>query len=377
MVPRSIRLELRGISARASLLLCAAALAAVVAGPAAASTIIDRNATGVSLQVNRAGEALLSYRAQGKQARVLAWGALNAIAPTHARTQVAFKLDYSGGYQAHYTANPAAKAALAKLRTLQAQMARATASANNPQRYKLAPQIAAVYRTLNQLRRAATSFQNACRPYTGPNLPWLVASCTAPDGSNWALQSWQRMLPNLGETPWLAKQSVWELHLAHWTGPLPALDIHLDWVNTQKAEHLFGRLSYDDQPVYGFGSEANGNPTDTFGRNIYLDVFNASGYGAGWKRENSFLTHNPNGNFCYGFYPHAPYPGYPAGNRPAGAGERYRATVIGPGVLPDVGWEGTSLGSFNVADAAQVAYEQQMNALSDLLGANDTLCHQH
>src|SRR5256885_9360736 len=104
MVAGSIRLTVRGISApaRASFVLRPAALAAVAAGPAAASTIIDRNASGVGLQVNRAGEALVSYRAQGKQAHVLAWGALNAIAPTRARTQVAFKLDYSGGYQAHY-----------------------------------------------------------------------------------------------------------------------------------------------------------------------------------------------------------------------------------------------------------------------------------
>ena len=36
-------------------------------------------------------------------------------------------------------------------------------------------------------------------------------------------------------------------------------------------------------------------------------------------------------------------PGYPAvGRRPAGKGQRYRATVVGPGVLPDVTWEGAA-----------------------------------
>ena len=58
-----------------------------------------------------------------------------------------------------------------------------------------------------------------------------------------------------------------------------------------------------------------------------------SAYGAGWRRENSFLTHGVTGGFCYGFYPH--------GSRPSGRGQRYRATVIGPGVTPDVYWEGT------------------------------------
>ena len=28
------------------------------------------------------------------------------------------------------------------------------------------------------------------------------------------------------------------------------------------------------------------------------------------------------------------------GRRPSGKGERYRATVVGPGVVPDVSWEG-------------------------------------
>ncbi|NUR78430.1 MAG: hypothetical protein HOQ28_19365 [Thermoleophilia bacterium] len=148
-------------------------------------------------------------------------------------------------------------------------------------------------------------------------------------------------------------------------------------MNTQKARHLFGRLSYLGLPVYGFGSLADGNPTDTFGRNIYLDVFNAPGYGPGWKRENSFLAHNPGGNFCYGFYPHAPYPGYPPGTRPAGYGERYRATVIGPGVLPDIFWQGDDIGSFNADDPQDLAYEAQMNALGSQYAAADTLCQQH
>jgi len=177
------------------------------ASPAIASTIIDRNATGVTLQVNDGGEALVRYRAQGKATHVLASGAVNAIAPTRTRPQADFELDYSGGYKTHYIANPAVKTVLARLRTLQDQMTRASTAGNNPVRYALAPKIAATYKEIKRLRTAATSFTNKCRPYSGPALNWLVAACTAPDGSFWALQSWQRMLPNLGETPWLPAQS--------------------------------------------------------------------------------------------------------------------------------------------------------------------------
>ena len=35
----------------------------------------------------------------------------------------------------------------------------------------------------------------------------------------------------------------------------------------------------------------------------------------------SFLAHKGTGVFCYGLYPHDPYPGYPAvGRRPPGKG---------------------------------------------------------
>ena len=79
---------------------------------------------------------------------MLAWGAVNAIAPTQARAQVAFKLDYSGGYKE--------------------------------------------YRT-NYWK----TFKNVCTAYDGPALAWKVTACKAPDGSYWALQSWQRQLPEL------------------------------------------------------------------------------------------------------------------------------------------------------------------------------------
>ena len=81
------------------LILCALVLGVtMLPAQASASELIDRNATNVVLKVNAKGQALLSYRARGKQWNVIASGAVNALAPTTARKQVEFKLDYSGGW---------------------------------------------------------------------------------------------------------------------------------------------------------------------------------------------------------------------------------------------------------------------------------------
>lgn len=277
---------------RLSVALAVLAALAVPAG-AGASQLIDRDATGISLQVNAKGEALLSYRAHGKARHVLAWGAVNALAPTKARDQVAFRLDYAGGWG----------------------------------KYK---------------QDVSKSFANVCKPYDGPALAWKVTACTAPDGSYWALQSWRRLAANYGGATAPA-----ELYLSHWSGELPVLTITTDWAY-KKYDHLFGTLVYGDTPVYGFASTRAGVPLDTFGRNLYLDTFDST-YGEGWRRENSFLTHTGTGSFCYGFYPH--------GSHPVGSGTRYRATVIGPGVTPLVMWEGTPAGPFDAERHLQFADE--------------------
>ena len=85
---------------RSRTLLCLLALAAALVAPAqaGASQLIARDAKGVQLRVNAKGEALLGYTAGGKRLSVLAWGAVNAVAPTRGGKQVAFKLDYAGGW---------------------------------------------------------------------------------------------------------------------------------------------------------------------------------------------------------------------------------------------------------------------------------------
>ena len=262
-------------------------MAALSAAPAAASDRIALNATDVRLAVAPNGRAaLVTFRSGGTLRRVLASGGINAVHAAAGRAQSAFELD----------ASP-----------------------------------------------PAVPFRNACRAYDGPELAWFVTACKAPDGSYWALQSWQRMLPNYGLQP-SGIQGAWELRLSHWRGALAVLDIDLDWSYRGRFEHLFGTLSYLGHPVHGFRTTSRGVTLDPFGRNVYLDTFN-SAYGSGWKRENSFVAHRPRGTFCYGLVPH--------GSRPSGKGQAYRATVIGPGVTPDVMWQGTSPGRYNPARELQ------------------------
>jgi hypothetical protein len=288
---------------RAPIVLLLVLTAAVFASSANASQLIDRNAAHVKLAVNSKGEALLTYSAGGKLKHVLAWGAVNAIAPTRTRAQLAFKLDYSGGYG----------------------------------KYK---------------QDYWKTFKSSCSGYDGPALAWKTTACKAADGSYWSVQSWQRMLPNYGVSASPA-QSVWELRLSHWTGELPELSIATDWAWHQW-DHLYGSFSYDGSPVFGFRSTPAGVPLDTFGRNIYVDTFN-SGYGAGWKRENSFLSHTNTGVFCYSFNPH--------GSHPAGKGAQYRATVEGPGVSPDVMWTGAAPGAYD--KAADLVANDAITQLAD------------
>jgi hypothetical protein len=301
-------------------LVCASVVALALAGAADASQLIARNASHIKLAVNKKGTAMVTYSVRGRVTHLLAWGAVNARPrPATPRIrQVEFKVDYSGGWK--------------------------------------------------HRRMTWKHFKNRCRAYDGPELAWLVTACKAPNGSYWALQSWQTALPNLGMAPWLRQQKTWWLRLSHWTGPLAQLDVYTDWIYGGRFQEAFGRYTYNGQGVRGFGTTRVGAPTDNYGRLLFLDTFN-SAYGKGWLRENSFVSHGPPGMFCYGFYRRNPWVGgyahprsIPNRKRPSGVGEQYRITAAGPGVTPDVMWQGPGLHPYNRGNPSDVALESAMNA---------------
>lgn len=296
-------------------------LAAVLPAPAEASWLVDRNTSHEQLRV-RNGTALVIYRARGKVRRVLLWGAVNAHKPTRTRKQVAFRFDYAGGYG----------------------------------RYG---------------RPVWQTFKNKCGPYRGPDLPWLVTACTAPDGSHWALQKWKRSQANYGLPPATPLHGSRELQLSHWTGPIAKLEGWTNWSYNGRWHHIFGRFTYRGKAVHGYKSTPDGQPLDSYGRVLYVDTYN-SRLGRGWKRENGFLARRPNGSFCYGFGPHHSS----AGRRPPANGENYRITVRGPGVTPDVMWAAEGLHDFRHGNPDDEAYEAAMNALKRrITGRSNQPCH--
>jgi hypothetical protein len=307
-----------------------AAVFVVLALPSVASAaqLIDRNATGVQIRANAKGEMLLTYHKGAQVRHVLVWGAVNALPPREGASQVKFKLDYSGGWGSRHT----------------------------------------LY---------WKHFPGSCGAYDGPALPYLVAACKAPDGSFWAAQSWPQPLPDLGFTPWTdALRAKW-LEVSHWTGGVAQLETGSNWVYGGRFQAIFGRLTYDGAPVYGFGTTRYGAPTDGFGSLVYLDTFD-SVYGPGWRRENSFVTHNPTGVFCYGFYSFDPTKGgyrHPTGAtalRGPGTGAKYRLLASGPGVTPDVAATIDGLHPYDRANPSDVALQQQQT--QRLLAWGDNSC---
>ena len=214
--------------------------------PASATGAIfgDKNVTDATLKVNANGTALVEYStAAGLRRHVLVWGAIDGIPhqTDPPSTQAKFQLDYSGGWK----------------------------SRQNPNYWR--------------------TFRDACRPYDGPALPLLITACKAPDGTYWALQAWQRNLPMRGFEPWTDWQRGVELHVSHWSGDLPDLQLYRHWTYGRTLQGLFGRLMYRGQPVYGTKTSSAG-VRDEWSRNVYIDTLN-SDYGPGWRHDTAIATH--------------------------------------------------------------------------------------
>lgn len=69
-------------------------IAAIAATPAFGSEIIGRNVSRPTLSIGRHGRALVTYRVRGVTKTLMASRAINARAPSTARPQVKFKLQY-------------------------------------------------------------------------------------------------------------------------------------------------------------------------------------------------------------------------------------------------------------------------------------------
>ncbi len=201
-----------------------------------------------TLKVNARGIALVEYTtAAGLRRHVLVWGAIDGIPhqTNPPAVQPGFQMDYSGGWK----------------------------SRKNPGYWR--------------------SLRDGCARYDGPALPFFVVGCKAPDGTYWALQAWQRNLPMRGFAPWTAKQRGVELHVSHWSGEPPRLEVYRHWTYGRSTQ-VFGRLLYRGQPVSGRGRRAP-RPCATSGRGTSsrwwpIDTF-GSDFGPGWKHDTAIATH--------------------------------------------------------------------------------------
>jgi hypothetical protein len=299
---------------RLRLLLASAALAAsmaVSAAPAHASQMIAQNAKYVSLRVGKLGGtqvALVTYYAQGSVHHVLLWGAINGSANPRTGAETKFHVNYSGGYGTTWGGN--------------------------------------AWKTLRNER-------NLCSTTSVPasqRVPMKVVECEIPaTGQYWALQQWRRLMPNMGGYP--RSPVALELHASHWNTALPVLWLKWDWATGGGLyDHLYGLMSYRGKAVYGTQNTATGDPTDSYGRNVYVDIQNSHWHGDSqgdhWYRFNSFLTHQSRGDFCASVYPYnAALSTMDQSGQVAGQATQYRATAMGPGVTPIVRWEGPGPGS--------------------------------
>jgi hypothetical protein len=158
------------------------------------------------------------------------------------------------------------------------------------------------------------------------------------------VQSWQRLLPMRGFDPWTPRQAGFELHLSHWTGVLPLLEVSPNWTYGGQWQALFGRLTWRGEPIHAVPQ------LGAAGRHMryaYIDTYD-SVYGPGWRHDAGKALHVGNGAFCFSFVPQLPPWGYPSREpRGPGNGSRHRVVVMGPGVTPVVSWQGESLGAFD------------------------------
>ena len=249
------------------------------------SYLLDRNASNVTLRVDKAGTAQVSYTVDGHRDRVLLWGAINTSGAGQQAQE--FRIDRSNGWKS---------------------------GRNDP----------------------AKALSNGCSAYDGPDrLPFLVAPvCKAPDGTYWAVQSYQyTSTPSMNYGARIGDRSyAYQLRVSHWSGPIATIEARANWSYAGRYQHLFGLVQYKGKGVYGYKHALDGQCQDRFCRNIAIDSYD-SDYGRGWRRANAILVNAPNGQWCFGLTKK----GTSGGMLKTGASKvgKYRVYLSGPGVTPD------------------------------------------
>ena len=134
------------------------------------------------------------------------------------------------------------------------------------------------------------------------------------------------------------EQAAWELRLSHWTGELPVLTI-VDRLGVAPVGSPLRDVHLRRPAGLRLQVDAGRQPArlvrpQHLRRHVRLGVRRRLE-----AREQLPRRTADTGVFCYSFNPH--------GSHPAGKGTKYRATVEGPGVTPDVMWQGDAPGAYD------------------------------
>ena len=133
-------------------------------------------------------------------------------------------------------------------------------------------------------------------------LPMLVTLRLNPrNGRLFALQAWRRL-----------RRGPVELRFSRWFGAPTVLTLGARCCKW-RSEFIRGRATFHGRPIFGYGATPSGNPTDKFGRNVYLDTYRRGA----WRRMMGILTHRPTGFFQLWIRPHW-------------RGSAYRGRISGP-----------------------------------------------
>jgi hypothetical protein len=133
-------------------------------------------------------------------------------------------------------------------------------------------------------------------PASGVALPSLLVLRKTPDGSYWALQSWQEP----GDPS--------ELHLSRWKGDPTQLTLQLD-----PGAKLSGTATFEGAPVHGLSPSPGGKKPKIY---VFLDCFGCPAAKTGWGK---MLGVPPAADGSFRVYVQSKW-----------IGSKYRASVAGP-----------------------------------------------